>query len=336
VRVTDIATALNTLVAGQEVSTFNAGSDQYDVRLRVQSEFRQSTGGLKRLTVPSYKVKGGWVNLSDVVDITEHSAPSSIDRLNRQRQVTLIGNLLPGGSQRVIIDRINQEVSEMNLAPGYSVVPTGMTKELGNAAYYFVLAISLSFIFMYMVLASQFESFLHPITILLSLPLAVPFGLFSLLIFRQSISILTGLGMLLLFGIVKKNAILQIDHMNGLRAAGMDRYAAIIQANRDRLRPILMTTMALVAGMLPLVAAGGAGVVSNRSIGLLVIGGQSLCLLLTLLAVPVFYSLFDDAISSPVWRRFAARWRLMMKALARPFGRGADLAESSAREVLDD
>ncbi len=336
VRVTDIAMALNTLVAGQEVSTFNAGSDQYDVRLRVESEFRSSAQGLKRLTVPSYKVKGGWINLSDVVDITEQEAPSSIDRLNRQRQVTLVGNLLPGGSQRVIIDLIDQEVGDMNLAPGYSVVPTGMTRELGNAAYYFVLAIALAFIFMYMVLASQFESFLHPITILLSLPLAIPFGLFSLLIFRQSISILTGLGMLLLFGIVKKNAILQIDHMNGLRAAGMDRYAAIIQANRDRLRPILMTTMALVAGMLPLVAAGGTGVMSNRSIGLLVIGGQSLCLLLTLLAIPVFYSLFDDLITSPLWRRIAARWKLIMKALKPLFGRGVDLAGSSAREGFDD
>ncbi len=336
VRVTDIATALNTLVAGQEVTTFNAHSDQYNVLLRVQSEFRKSESGLKRLTVPSYKVRGGWVNLNDVVDVTEQSAPSSIDRLNRQRQVTLIGNLLPGGSQRVIIDLINQEVSAMSLAPGYSVVPTGMTRELGNAAYYFVLAITLSFIFMYMVLASQFESFLHPVTILLSLPLAVPFGLFSLLIFRQSISILTGLGMLLLFGIVKKNAILQIDHMNGLRAAGMDRYTAIIQANRDRLRPILMTTMALVAGMLPLVAAGGTGVMSNRSIGLLVIGGQSLCLLLTLLAVPVFYSLFDDAITSPLWKKMTVRLSLMMKVLRHPFGRGMGLAGSSAREDFDD
>lgn len=336
VRVTDIATALNTLVAGQEVTTFNAGSDQYDVRLRVQSEFRKSAGGLKRLTVPSYKVKGGWVNLIDVVDITEQSAPSSIDRLNRQRQVTLVGNLLPGGSQMTVMDLVNKEVSEMNLAPGYSVVPTGMTKELGNTAYYFVLAISLSFIFMYMVLASQFESFLHPITILLSLPLAVPFGLFSLLIFGQTVSILTGLGLLLLFGIVKKNAILQIDHIIGLRAAGMDRYAAIIQANRDRLRPILMTTMALVAGMIPLVVSGGTGASSNRSIGLLVIGGQSLCLLLTLLAIPVFYSLFDDLITSPLWRRVAARWKLIMKALSHPFGRGVDLAGSSAREGYDE
>jgi HAE1 family hydrophobic/amphiphilic exporter-1 len=343
VRATDIATALNTLVAGQVVTTFNAGSDQYDVRLRAQSEFRKSTEGLKRLIIPSYKVKGGWVTLSDVVDIAEHSAPSSIDRLNRQRQVSLTGNLLPGGSQRKIIDMVNQQVRTMNLAPGYSVVPTGMTRELGNAAYYFVLAISLSFIFMYMVLASQFESFLHPITILLSLPLAVPFGLLSLLIFRQSISILTGLGMLLLFGIVKKNAILQIDHTIGLRAAGMERYEAIIQANRDRLRPILMTTMALVAGMLPLVAAGGTGAMSNRSIGLLVIGGQSLCLLLTLLAIPVFYSLFDDAASSLLWRRIAAQWKSILKALRHPVssivgssGTGAGIAGSSAHEGSDD
>ena len=131
--------------------------------------------------------------------------------------------------------------------------------------------------------------------------------------------------------------------MIGLRAAGMARYEAIIQANRDRLRPILMTTMALVAGMLPLVAAGGTGAMSNRSIGLLVIGGQSLCLLLTLLAIPVFYSLFDDAATSPLWKKIAARWRQIMKALRRPVlgitespGKVAGLTESSAREVYDD
>jgi hydrophobic/amphiphilic exporter-1 (mainly G- bacteria), HAE1 family len=303
VRVTDIATALNTLIAGQVVTTFNADSDQYDVRLRANSDYRASPEGLKRITVPSYKVKGGWVNLSDVVDIKEESAPSSIDRLNRQRQVTVLANVLPGGSQAAIIDLVNKEVDQLDLPPGYSVVPAGMTKEMGRTAYYFILAISLSFIFMYMVLAAQFESFLHPITIMMSLPLAVPFGILSLLIFGQSVSIMSGLGLLLLFGIVKKNAILQIDHTIGLRASGMERNEAIIQANRDRLRPILMTTIALVAGMLPLVIAGGTGASSNRSLGLLVIGGQSLCLLLTLLAVPVFYSLFDDAAALPLWKR---------------------------------
>lgn len=301
VRVGDIAQALNTLIAGQDVTTFTAGTDQYNVRMRAIGEFRTSPETLKRIVVGS--TERGSVTLDQVVKIEQGVGPSAIERLNRQRQVTVCANLKPGGSQADVLSELNSTVAGMNLPPAYRTQLAGASKELGRTGYYFVLAFGLSFIFMYIVLAAQFESFIHPVTILLTLPLAIPFGILSLLIMGQTVNIFSGLGLLLLFGIVKKNAILQIDHTNGLRQKGMERHEAIIQSNRDRLRPILMTTIALVAGMLPLVISTGPGAATNRSIGVLVVGGQTLCLLLTLLAVPVFYSLFDDAKDLPLWRR---------------------------------
>jgi HAE1 family hydrophobic/amphiphilic exporter-1 len=302
VKVGDIAQSLNTLVAGQKVSTFNEGTDQYDVRLRAVGEARASKENLSRLFATSSKV--GWVSLDNLVKIEEGTGPSAIDRRNRQRQVTLTANVKPGGSQSDVVAKMNAFAEGMNLKEqGYETGLVGRSKELGRAGYYFLVAFSLSFIFMYMVLAAQFESFVHPITILLTLPLAIPFGILSLLATGQTVNIFSGLGLLLLFGVVKKNAILQIDHTNELRAQGMERLEAIIQANRDRLRPILMTTIALVAGMLPLTLSHGPGSGTNRSIGVLVVGGQSLCLLLTLLAVPVFYSLFDDLGHARLFRR---------------------------------
>ncbi|MBK6722594.1 MAG: efflux RND transporter permease subunit [Acidobacteria bacterium] len=292
VRVGDVSQALNTLVAGQEATTFSSGTDQYEVRVRAINPYRTSIEGLKRVIVPSSKL--GWVTLDRVVTSSTGTGPSSVDRTNRQRQVTLLANTKPGGSAASITSAIDSYVKELNLPAGYRNGYVGQSKEMGKAGFYFLLAFALSFIFMYIVLAAQFESFIHPVTILLTLPLSIPFGIFSLLVMGQTVNIFSGLGLLLLFGVVKKNAILQIDHTNHLRSQGMSRYDAIIQANRDRLRPILMTTIALVAGMIPLVISSGAGAGTNRSIGVLVVGGQSLCLLLTLLAVPVFYSLFDD------------------------------------------
>jgi hydrophobic/amphiphilic exporter-1 (mainly G- bacteria), HAE1 family len=325
VRIGDIAQSLNTLVAGEKVSTFNAGTDEYNVRVRAIGEFRASADSLRRLMVASQKV--GWVTLDNLVHVEESTGPSAIDRLNRQRQVTLFANVKPGGSQAAIIQQMNQFAKDARMDTAYTTGLAGRSKELGRTGYYFLLAIVLSFVFMYMVLAAQFESFIHPITILLTLPLAIPFGIVSLLVTGQTVNIFSGLGLLLLFGVVKKNAILQIDHTNGLRKQGMERADAIVQANRDRLRPILMTTIALVAGMTPLTLSSGPGSGTNRSIGVLVVGGQSLCLLLTLLAVPVFYSLFDDLARSRVWSRIGGLFSAI-------FGRARRRAAAATASLL--
>ncbi|RXH55692.1 efflux RND transporter permease subunit [Granulicella sibirica] len=305
VSVNSIEQALNTLIAGETVSTFNAGDDQYDVRVRAGEQYRTREEELKKMTVFSTRQLGS-VGLDEVVSTTAATGPSSINRIARERQVTLSCNILPGYSQSAILSALQKQADELHMEPGYHTGLAGTSKELGRAGYYFLVAVSLTFIFMYIVLAAQFESFIHPITILLTLPLAVPFGILSLLLAGQSVNLFSLLGLLLLFGIVKKNAILQIDHTNGLRATGMPRAQAILQANTDRLRPILMTTLALVAGMLPLIISSGTGSASNRSIGVLVVGGQTLCLLLTLVAVPVFYSFFEDLAAHPLWRRPAA------------------------------
>ena len=292
---TDIATALRLMVGGDErVSRFRDEqmNEDYDVQIRLQKGDRSDSATIARLFVPSTKV--GLVQLDNVVTLSPSQASSRIDRLDRQRQVSLRAGVGPGYALADRVEALRAEIASYNLPPGYSTTVAGRARELERTFGEFILAFLLSIAFMYMILASQFESVIHPVTILLSLPLAVPFALLSLYLMDETLNLYSALGILVLFGVVKKNSILQIDHMNGLRAKGMARYEAIIQANRDRLRPILMTTLALVAGMLPLALGTGPGAEERHSIAIVVIGGQSLSLILTLLVTPVAYSIFDD------------------------------------------
>ncbi len=304
VKVADVANTLRLLVAGDKASDYNEKGEQYEVHVRATADVRNRLKELEQVSVPSSK--HDIVPLGDVVKFVPGTGPAQINRLNRNRQVTISCNMTPGTSQQSILDAIESSVQSIEMGPDYTTGLLGKSKEMARTFRSFLLVFGSAIVFAYLVIAAQFESWLHPITILLSLPLTLPFALISLIIFGQSLNIFSLLGILVLFAVVKKNAILQIDHTIQLRAAGLPRYEAILEANRDRLRPILMTTVAFVAGMVPLLVSNSEGASTNKAISGVVIGGQALSLLLTLIATPVAYSLFDD-LSFVIRNRVASR-----------------------------
>ena len=267
-----IASTLNVLVGGLPVSRYQEGVEQYDVWLRADARFRGDARSIESLTVPT--ANGRLTTLGSVARTVEARGPSEIDRYNRQRCVTVLANpeaisLLDAGAKAQAI------VKEMNLAPEYRISFGGDAKILADTAFYFLVALGLSVLFMYLILAAQFESWLHPISILAALPVTIPFGLLSLLLFRQPLDLYAMFGLFMLIGIVKKNGILQVDKTNELRRAGMERESAILEANHIRLRPILMTTMMLVAAMIPIALGQGPGAGPRASMARVIIGGQT-------------------------------------------------------------
>jgi multidrug efflux pump subunit AcrB len=287
-----VTQTLGLLVGGVEASTYQEREDQYAVYLRADARFRHDPSLLGLITVPSPVF--GQVPLTDVVRSEDGAGPSQITRTARARSITITCNVAPGYPEGAISAAMERALAAQDLPPGYTYAPFGRSKEMARTGKAFAFAFLMSFIFMYLVLAAQFESWLHPFTIMLALPLTLPFALLSLVMLGQPLNIFSMLGLLVLFGVVKKNAILQIDHANQLRARGVPRDAAILDASRDRLRPILMTTFAFVAGMIPLVLSKGIGAGFSKAMAGIVVGGQTLSLVLTLIAIPVFYSLFDS------------------------------------------
>lgn len=299
-----VAATLNALVGGEIVGKYKEADEQYDVWLRADLANRDNPDTIAALTIPSPKV--GLTPLSNIAELEPSQGPGTIDRFNRQRQVVVMANL-DGLALGDAANKLGAYIETLQLPAAYSYEFIGRAKMLRESNSNFLLAFFLSFVFMYMVLAAQFESFVHPITILLALPLTLPFALGSLLVLRTTMDIYAVFGLFMLFGIVKKNGILQIDYTNVLRSQGLARDQAILQANATRLRPILMTTMMLIAAMVPIALGQGPGAAARASMAKVILGGQALSLLLTLLLTPVAYSLWDDVTER--WRRLAARAR---------------------------
>ena len=301
VRVSDISNAVRLLMSGDdEISTYKEGSEQYQVTMRLMPGQRDDPEVLSRILVPSAKL--GLIRLDSVAELKRGLGPSRIERFNRQFAIGMFGNVAPGYSLHQAAEATAAVINDIGLPAGCDLYFSGQVKILEETTINMLLAFALASIFMYMVLAAQFESLIHPFIILLTLPLSIPFALISLLGTGRSLNLFSALGILLLLGIVKKNGILQIDYMNRLRDQGVPLREAIIEANRVRLRPILMTTFSIVAGLIPTAMGVGAGASQRSAIAVTIIGGQTLCLLLTLLVVPVGYSLVED-----VKARLAAR-----------------------------
>jgi HAE1 family hydrophobic/amphiphilic exporter-1 len=289
VQISDVADAIRLMIAGtDQISTYKEGAEQYDVTMQLLPEQQKNPELLARLMIPSTKV--GQVRLDNIATIRRGSGPTRIDRYNRVYQAGLIANQAPDMPLDVAVKAMSSTMKK-DLPPGYSVRFTGTAKELDRTTSDLISAFLLACIFMYMVLAAQFDSFRYPFIIMLSLPLSVPFALLTLYLTHRTLNLWSALGVLLLLGIVKKNGILQVDYTNRLREQGVPLRDAIMEANHVRLRPILMTTTSIVAGLIPTALGFGASGTQRAAIAVTIIGGQSLCLLLTLLVTPVAYFL---------------------------------------------
>ena len=290
VSIADVSTTIDALMGGQIAGKFSKGGHRYDVRVRLEEVERKNPDDIKRLDVRNNR--GELIPISSVVKLEERMSLQGISRQNRQRAITVFANVAPGASQAKAIDEI-QRLSKNILPSGYFIQVSGSAKTFQESMSSLVAALVLGILVSYMVLASQFNSFLHPLTVLVALPFSVSGAFLALLIANQSLNIFSMIGLILLMGIVKKNSILLVDFTNQLREEGLGVEAALVKACPVRLRPILMTSLATIAGALPAAFAIGPGAESRIPMAVSVVGGVLVSTVLTLFVVPCVYSLLS-------------------------------------------
>jgi HAE1 family hydrophobic/amphiphilic exporter-1 len=305
VRMATIGNTLRLMVAGDdEITTYREAGEQYPVTVRVLESQRRDIDMVGKLTVTS--TTGQPVRIDNIARLERGFGPTRISRSNRQYSINLNADTAPGHALSDSSADLRRIITEAKLPPGYTFQMRGQTQNLDETTDNLILAILLASIFVYMVLAAQFESFVQPLVIMTVLPLSIPFALFTIWATGRTLNLWSALGILLLFGIVKKNSILQVDYTNVLRAQGVPREQAIVDACRTRLRPILMTTLAIIFGLLPTALGVGIGGAQRSAIAVTIIGAQSLCLFLTLLLVPAAYVKLDALEQSLANKRLSA------------------------------
>ena len=288
-----VAGTVRPVLAGQDVTTWqDPTGEERDVVVQVAPGLRQSVEDIARLPIST--PSGGSVPLNQVAQIEEGTAPSQIDRSDLQRTATISGSPATGLSVSEATAAIQARLDQMDIPAGYTVSFGGETEQLAETAGYVLEAILLAIILIFLILASQFESISQPFAIMVSLPLSLIGVLVALLLTNDTLNMMSMIGVILLFGLVVKNAILLVDNANERRRDGTDRFRALVEAGQVRLRPIVMTTLAMIAGMLPSALALGEGGGFRAPMSRAVIGGLITSTILTLIVVPVAYTYFDD------------------------------------------
>jgi HAE1 family hydrophobic/amphiphilic exporter-1 len=290
--------SIRAMVDGTVATQYAEGGEQYDVRVRLARDDRTSLESIRNLTIKSSKdarpEQKLLIPVSYVADVSPGSGPSKINRFDRQREIRIDANLAAGRQLGDVLADIITRTKALDIPAGYSVGVTGSGEMQAQSFLNIFLALALAVIFVYIVLAAQFESFTYPFSIMLALPMSLIGAIFGLLIANSALSVISLIGIIMLMGLVTKNGILLVDYANVLRDRGMERTQALIQAGATRLRPILMTTFAMIFGMIPVAFATGEGSEMRSPMGQAVIGGLITSTLLTLFVVPVVYSMIDD------------------------------------------